>query len=76
MIYTIARLIILGMRSIQIEKTERSDTINLSASGGSIFNLQFRFIRVGYHPGLTDKKTLEKTSTIALMWERMSPKYP
>jgi hypothetical protein len=28
----------IGMLSILIEKTERSDTTNLSASGGSIFN--------------------------------------
>jgi len=38
MIYAIARLNILGMLSILIEKTEQSDTTNLSASGGSIFN--------------------------------------
>jgi len=36
MIYTIARLNIIGMLSILIKKTERSDTKNLS--GGSIFN--------------------------------------
>jgi len=32
------RLNILGMLSILTEKTERSDTANLSASVGSIFN--------------------------------------
>jgi predicted secreted Zn-dependent protease len=34
-----------------IKQTERSDTTNLSASGGSIFNLQFRLARVRYLSG-------------------------
>ena len=46
MIYAIVRLNILGMLSILIEKTERSDTTNLQAS---IFNIQFRLVRVGYY---------------------------
>jgi hypothetical protein len=45
MIYAIARLNILGMLSIYIEKTERSDTTNLQSS---IVNIQFRLVRVGY----------------------------
>ena len=44
MIYAIAGLNILGMLSIYIEKTERSDTTNLQYS---IVNLQFRLVRVG-----------------------------
>jgi hypothetical protein len=44
MIYAIARLNILGMLSILIEKTERSDTTNLQSS---IVNIQFRLVRVG-----------------------------
>jgi len=38
MIYAAARLNILGMLSILIEKTERSDTTNLQSS---IFNRQY-----------------------------------
>jgi len=44
MIYAIAGLNILGMLSILIEKTERSDTTNLQYS---IVNIQFRLVRVG-----------------------------
>ena len=38
------------MLSIYIEKTERSDTINLQSS---VFNLHFRLIRIGLLTKLT-----------------------